>query len=132
MSFSIGEAATRSGLSIDTIRYYDSLGLLVDADRDRAGRRRFDDNAVRWLVFLRQMRATGMSLDRLREYINHRERGAEGVAGVLGALRAHQATMSAARDELDACLALIAAKIDKYEELLRTGRSPGAPHVDLE
>ena len=71
-------SATRSGLSIDTIRYYDSLGLLVDANRDGSGRRQFDDNAVRWLVFLRQMRATGMSLDSLREYINHRERGAEG------------------------------------------------------
>jgi DNA-binding transcriptional MerR regulator len=129
MTFYIGEAATRSGLSIDTIRYYDSLGLLVATDRDRSGRRQFDDDAVRWLIFLRQMRATGMSLDCLREYINHRERGAEGVAGVLEVLRAHQATMSAARGELDACLAVIAAKIDKYEELLRVGRSPGAPQV---
>ncbi|WP_067885270.1 MerR family transcriptional regulator [Nocardia vaccinii] len=129
MAIYIGEAATRSGLNVGTIRYYDSLGLLCHADRDSAGRRLFNDDAVRWLVFLRQMRATGMPLDRLRGYITHRESGADGVAGVLRVLGEHRNAMLTARAELDECLATVEAKIVKYTGLARTGQGPGAPQV---
>ncbi|CAO5186101.1 MerR family transcriptional regulator [Frankia sp. AiPs1] len=125
----IGAAAAQSGLSVDTIRYYDTLGLLYFADRDPAGRRRFSDDAVRWLVFLRQMRATGMPLRQLREYIEQREQGRDGVGGVLHVLREHQRAMLAARAELDDCLAMVEGKITKYEQLARTGQPPGAPQV---
>lgn len=125
----IGEAATRSGLSVDTIRYYDSLGLILGAGRDHRGRRHFDDDALRWLRFLRRMRATGMPLERLRKYIEHREQGARGVRDVLTVLREHRDAMLAARAELDECVILVEAKIRKYENLARTGSSPGAPEV---
>ena len=125
----IGEASTRSGLSPDTIRYYDSLGLIRSGMRDRGGRRQFDDEGVAWLMFLRQMRATGMSLEQLRMYIEAREQGAAGVSEVLEVLRQHQQSMLAARDEINHCLQVVAAKISKYERLARTGQSPGAPEV---
>lgn len=125
----IGQASARSGLSVDTIRYYDSLGLIVYASRDGSGRRRFDNEALQWLVFLRQMRTTGMPLDQLRDYIDHRQQGAAGVAGVLEVLRAHQAAMRSAREQLDGCLEMVAAKIDKYEQLARSESAPGAPQV---
>lgn len=129
MAAYIGEAASRSGLSIDTIRYYDTLGLLFFEERDRAGRRLFSDEAVRWLVFLRQMRATGMPLAQLREYIAQRELGSEGVVGVLGVLREHQKAILAARADLDECLAMVETKIAKYEHLACAGQGPGAPEV---
>jgi DNA-binding transcriptional MerR regulator len=129
MATYIGEAASRSGLGVDTIRYYDTLGLLFFGERDRAGRRVFTDEAVRWLVFLRQMRATGMPLARLREYIAQRELGRDGLAGVLTVLRDHRQAVVAARSELDDCLAVVEAKIAKYERLARVGEGPGTPEV---
>lgn len=125
----IGEASARSGLSLDTIRYYDSLGLTRNSARDGSGRRQFDDEAVAWLMFLRQMRATGMPLEQLRMYIDARDQGADGVPNVLEVLRRHQESMLAASDEIKQCLQVVAAKIAKYEQLSRTGQSPGAPEV---
>ena len=129
MAAYIGEAASRSGLSIDTIRYYDTLGLLFFEERDRAGRRLFSDEAVRWLVFLRQMRATGMPLAQLREYIAQRQLGSEGVAGVLAVLREHRQAMLTARTELDECVTMVEAKIKKYEQLAQAGQGPGSPEI---
>jgi len=125
----IGEASARAGLSIDTIRYYDSLGLITGGTRDRGGRRQFDDEGVAWLRFLRQMRATGMPLEQLRSYIDARQRGAAGVPDVLDVLRRHQESMLAAREEVDQCMQLVAAKISKYQQLAEAGQAPGAPEV---
>lgn len=125
----IGEASARSGLSIDTIRYYESLGLLRQGTRDRGGRRQFDDEAVAWLVFLRRMRATGMSLQQLQSYIEARGRGADGVAGVLEILRQHQQSMLIARSEIDQCVQLVGEKIAKYQRLAEDGQAPGTPQV---
>jgi DNA-binding transcriptional MerR regulator len=125
----IGEAARRSGLSIDTIRYYESLGLIEGGARDAAGRRVFGDEEVLWLVFLCRMRETGMPVSRLREYVMHRRLGVVGIGGVLSVLRDHRQAMERQVAALSECIHLVDDKLAKYERLARTGRPPGAPEV---
>ena len=48
----IGELARRSGLSAHTIRYYERIGLLPYADRDRARRRDYDASILVWIEFI--------------------------------------------------------------------------------
>jgi DNA-binding transcriptional MerR regulator len=48
----IGELAKRSGLSTYTIRYYEQIGLLPYADRDRSRRRDYDISILTWIEFL--------------------------------------------------------------------------------
>lgn len=63
----IGEAAAATGLSIDTIRYYERQGLLLDpTPRSSSGRRRFGDPELRWLAGLVMLRETGMSIADIR------------------------------------------------------------------
>ena len=45
----IGELAKRSGLTAHTLRYYEKIGLLPDADRDRSGHRDYDASALVWI-----------------------------------------------------------------------------------
>lgn len=59
---SVGELAERSGLPVTTLRYYDSIGLLVP-DRLANGHRRYPAEAVEQLELVRLCRELGLSLE---------------------------------------------------------------------
>jgi DNA-binding transcriptional MerR regulator len=125
----ISDTAAASGLSVDTVRYYEDLGLLDPPRRDSAGRRWFSDEDVTWLVFLRRMRETGMPLAQLSEYVAHRRAGIDGLPRLLAVLADHRQTMLTQRDVLDECLRIVDAKLAKYRALLDERRAPGPPEV---
>ena len=52
MSYSIAQAAQRSGLSIDTLRYYERIGLVDPPARDSGGRRSYSEEDLGWLAFV--------------------------------------------------------------------------------
>ncbi|NBE83872.1 MerR family transcriptional regulator [Micromonospora rubida] len=62
------EAARRSGFSLDTLRYYEKIGLLSGIGRTSAGRRVFTDEDLSWLVLFRCLRDTGMPIAEMRRY----------------------------------------------------------------
>src|SRR5258707_10331124 len=67
--FRIGELAARSGVSIDTIRYYERRRLLPRASRLPGGFRVFGPEAVGRIRFIKQAREIGLSLDEIRELL---------------------------------------------------------------
>jgi len=67
-SFSPAEAAEHSGLSIDTLRYYEREGILPAVARTAGGRRTYTDDDLARLEFLRCLRETGMPIAKLRRY----------------------------------------------------------------
>jgi DNA-binding transcriptional MerR regulator len=60
--YSPSEAAKKSGFSLDTLRYYEKIGLLADIDRTSGGKRIFSDDDLGWLGLLRCLRDTGMPI----------------------------------------------------------------------
>src|SRR5262249_33044200 len=62
----IGELSKRSGVNIETIRYYERVNILVPPPRTGSGRRVYDSTALRILVFVRRSRELGFSLDEIR------------------------------------------------------------------
>ncbi len=48
--FSVRQAAEKTGLSLDTVRYYERIGLVPPVGRDSAGRRRYTAEDVEWAV----------------------------------------------------------------------------------
>jgi DNA-binding transcriptional MerR regulator len=68
MRYSPGEVAEKTGFSIDTLRYYERVGLLADIARTPGGQRAFTDSDVAWLGTLRCLRDTGMPIARMRRY----------------------------------------------------------------
>lgn len=67
--FSIGVLARRTGSSVPTIRYYESIALLPPGPRTEAGRRVYDEAAVRRLGFIRRCRDFGFGLEQVRELV---------------------------------------------------------------
>ncbi|MVB00159.1 MerR family DNA-binding protein [Nitratireductor sp. CAU 1489] len=67
--FSIGEMARRSGVKVATIRYYEQIGLLEQADRSHGNQRRYGRGELDRLVFIRHARDLGVSVPAIRELI---------------------------------------------------------------
>lgn len=64
--FPIGALAKRSGAGIETIRYYERIGMLAPAPRSANGRRVYGHADLRVLVFIRRARELGFTLDDIR------------------------------------------------------------------
>ena len=65
LSFPIGTLAKAGGASIETIRYYERIGLLQPPPRTSGGRRVYSHDDLRVLVFIRRARDLGFSLDEI-------------------------------------------------------------------
>ena len=64
----VGQVATMTGLSIDTLRWYERVGLLETVARDHAGRRQYARTDLRRLPVLMRLRATGMPISEMLRY----------------------------------------------------------------
>ena len=64
--FPIGELSQRSGVNIETIRYYERAKMLAAPPRTEAGRRMYDSTDLRILAFIRRSRELGFSLEQIR------------------------------------------------------------------
>jgi MerR family mercuric resistance operon transcriptional regulator len=62
----IGALSKRSGVKIETIRYYERVKMLAPPTRTTSGRRVYDLTQLRILVFIRRARELGFSLDEIR------------------------------------------------------------------
>lgn len=60
---SIGQLAAKSGVKIETIRYYERVGLLAAPPRSQGGHRVYEKGYVQRLKFIRRGRELGFSLD---------------------------------------------------------------------
>src|SRR4051794_31196805 len=63
----IGELAARSGVSVDTVRYYERQRLLPSAARTGGGFRLFKPEAVERIRFIKHAQEIGLSLDEIKE-----------------------------------------------------------------
>lgn len=120
----IDEAAQSTGLTADTIRFYEKSGMLPEIARDGRGWRQFRPSDVNWLKTLGYLRATGMPLDDVKAFANsahapHSEIPAE-QALRLDILQRHAKTLAQRRAELDACQAYLDHKITIYSNALDT------------
>jgi DNA-binding transcriptional MerR regulator len=66
-SFTVGQAAEKIGVSIDTLRYYEREGLLETA-RTESNHRRYSEGDLDWIRILTCLRDTGMPIRRMREF----------------------------------------------------------------
>ena len=123
--FSPGEAVERSGFSLDTLRYYERIGLLDKIERDPGGRRRFDDGDLEWLGVLRCLRDTGMPIAQMRRYAELVRGGDETVPDRLALLAEHDVRVQEQVDLLRVQQAHIRRKLDGYRAQLRVSAEDG-------
>ncbi len=73
----IGQVATRAGVNIDTLRYYERRGLLAEPERRPSGYREYPEETVSIIRFIKRAQDLGFTLDQIGELISLRD-GADG------------------------------------------------------
>jgi DNA-binding transcriptional MerR regulator len=119
MALTIAEAAEATGLSADTLRYYERDGLLLQpVARSASGHRRYAERDLDWIEMVTRLRRTGMPIRDIRRYADLVRGGDGNVLARLELLRTHREHVLAELAEVSAHLAAIDAKIDLYVERL--------------
>lgn len=116
MTYAIAEAAHRSGLSIDTLRYYERIQLIDPPRRDSGGRRAYSDDDLTWLEFLTKLRMTGMPIRMMREYAKLRHQGMASASRRKQILVEQRVEVLSRMAELNSCLDVLNYKITNYEQ----------------
>lgn len=101
----IGDLAERTGTNAPTIRYYEEIGLLPHPDRQEGNQRRYSENDVRRLTFIRRCRDFGFSIDQVRTLAT--------------LVQDRSRTCLEARDLAQAHLLTVRAKLKELRELER-------------
>ncbi len=64
--YAIGQMSRKTGVNIETIRYYERIGILPKPDRTAGGNRQYNEDQLKRLHFIRRSRGLGFSLDEIR------------------------------------------------------------------
>ena len=115
MTHTIAEAAELTGLTPDTLRYYERDGLMLRAvGRSATGHRRYTDSDLRWIELLNCLRGTGMPIRDVRRYAELVRAGDGTEQARLDLLRAHRLQVLAQLAEVQEHLGAIDRKIGIY------------------
>jgi len=117
-TLTIADVAERTGLSPDTLRYYEKAGLISPVGRSAAGQRRYAAADLAWVEMLLRLRDTGMSVADMQQFADLRRQGDTTIAERLALLRDHRDRLADRIRLLLASGRALDEKIDHYENLL--------------
>ena len=118
MSYTIHEVAEKMGISTYSIRYYHEHGMLPFVQRDENNNRVFEDSDLEWLNIIVCLRATGMSIERIKHYLALAQDGDETVPERYEMMKAQQAQTLQEIKDLQQHLTTINFKVAHYAELM--------------
>ncbi|MNC45212.1 HTH-type transcriptional regulator AdhR [compost metagenome] len=121
---SIREAAELTGLTEDTIRYYERIGLLPYADRKPNGHRHYSKDQILGIRFLMRLKATGMTLEEMRRYLELTRQGDGSLSERYTLLEAHNNKIAREIARLQETQNVIQYKLGHFRELAEN------PHQD--
>ncbi len=65
----IGEASEKTGLSADTLRYYEKIGLIPPVPRRENGLRDYGAETIKLVALIQRLKETGMQLETIQAYL---------------------------------------------------------------
>ena len=124
----IADVAAMSGLTPDTLRWWEREGLVPPVTRGSDRRRQYTEREAAFVVMLTRLRATGMPTEDMREFSQLVAAGAETHGRRLAILDRHRERITAKQAELAAGLAALDQKAEHYRQLIAAGLDcEGAP-----
>ncbi|MCK1215765.1 MerR family transcriptional regulator [Streptococcus uberis] len=111
----IKKVSELTGVSADTIRYYERIGLIPPVTRNQSGVRNFSDRDISILEFVRYFRGAGVSVESLIDYIGLVEQGDSTIGARLAILQEEKEKLEERVSKLQAALDRLNHKIDNYQ-----------------
>ena len=116
----IAEVSRKYDISAHTIRYYERIGLIPPVPRTRGGLRDYGEESCGWIQLMKCMRAAGVQIEALIEYVDLFQQG-DATLDARKALLVEQRDQLVSRmAEMQASLDLLNQKIDRYEQGMMT------------
>ena len=130
----IGDVARETGLSIDTIRFYEKQGLLPSPSRSEGGFRLFQEKDIANLRLIRSGQSLGFSLDEIRDLLSIRSGISTPCAEVKGLLEQKLRSIREKIAELNSLEGEIATALRERKQALRganSGNQARCPVLDV-
>ncbi|MEU4574548.1 MULTISPECIES: MerR family transcriptional regulator [Nonomuraea] len=112
------EVVEETGFSLDTLRYYEKIGLLEPVERNAAGQRRFSQEDVGWLGTIRCLRDTGMPIAEMLRFAELVRAGDHTIADRIALLEEHDRRVEAQIGNLIERKRYVSDKISYYRSVL--------------
>ena len=111
----ISEAAARYGLTADTLRYYERIGIIPPVPRDSSGKRDYDESSCGWIELMKCFRSAGVQIEALVEYVELYRMGEDTAKDRRDILVGQRERLAGKIRELQESLELLDRKIAFYD-----------------
>ena len=112
----ITEVSRKYGLSVDTLRYYERVGLIPKVNRNKSGVRDYTQEDCNWVEFIKCMRAAGLPIEVLIDYVSMFQQGDSTIDTRKELLIDQRKALAEKIEEMKKTLARLDYKIDLYEK----------------
>ena len=111
----IAEVSEQYGLSVDTLRYYERVGLIPPVQRNAGGIRDYNELDLRRVDFIKCMRSAGLPIEVLIDYVELVQRGDETIDARKEILKEQRELLFTRMQEMQKTLDILDHKIEVYE-----------------
>lgn len=118
MEYTIGAFSDITGLSIDTLRYYEKEKLIIPK-RNKVNRRIYDESDVTWIQFIKKLKLTGMPIKKMSKYATLRYQGDNTVQERLELLYEQLDILIYQKEEVESHIEFLDDKIEIYKDILK-------------
>lgn len=132
MVYTIGEAANMIGVNSSTLRYYDKEGLLPKVNRSEGGNRIFGEEDFVWLRLVNCLKASGMSIKDIKQFIDWDMQGDATIQKRLEMFYRQKAAVEAQMAQLQQTLDTVNFKCWYYEHAAKAGTTKALANLSDE
>lgn len=114
----IAEVSKEYGLTSDTLRYYERIGLIPPVTRNPNGIRNYQEEDCRWVEFIKCMRGAGLPVEVLIEYVALFQQGDTTREARKQLLIEQRRILMEKMTEIGSTIRRLDEKIERYDELI--------------
>lgn len=118
----IKEVSEKYGISSDTLRYYERVGMIPPVERTEGGIRNYGEADIKWVEIVLCMRSAGLPIEAIIEYVRLSRLGDSTFKVCLELLSEQREALISQKEKIDEMLSRLNYKISKYEEAVKTGK----------
>lgn len=117
----IKEVSEKFGISQDTLRYYERVGMIPHVTRTAGGIRNYQESDLGWVEMALCMRSAGLPIEAMIEYVRLFQEGDETIPARLQLLLDQRDALIEQQAQIDSTLKRLNYKISRYEKAIETG-----------
>ena len=117
----IKEVSEKFGISQDTLRYYERVGMIPHVTRTAGGIRNYQESDLGWVEMALCMRSAGLPIEAMIEYVRLFQKGDETIPARLQLLLDQREALIEQKAQIDSTLKRLNYKISRYERAVETG-----------